>query len=128
MARKLTVLVIDDTAAHRKLYSSWLRVGGYTPRVLADERNALDLVRETRPDAIIVDVLMSRLSGLDVIETLKANVDTAAVPVMALTVLDNRASEDAAFAAGADAFLSKQVGLEDFLAKIADLCNLTVRA
>lgn len=121
MADRKCILLVEDTASHRKLYASWLTIGGYEPHVLADERTAQRAAEELRPAAIIVDIRLPNISGLDVIEGLKADARTRAIPVMALTVLDSPADKDACLAAGADVFVTKPDHIATFLDRIAAL-------
>lgn len=121
MADRKCIMLVEDTASHRKLYASWLRIGGYDPHVLADERTAQRAAEELRPAAIIVDIRLPNISGLDVIEGLKADERTRAIPVMALTVLDSPTDKDACLAAGADVFVTKPDHIATFLDRIAAL-------
>lgn len=121
MAHRKCILLVEDTASHRKLYASWLKIGGYDPHVLGDERVAQRMAEELRPAAIIVDIRLPNISGLDVIEGLKADERTRAIPVMALTVLDSATDKDACLAAGADVFVTKPDHIATFLDRIAAL-------
>ncbi|WP_294197861.1 response regulator [uncultured Sphingomonas sp.] len=114
-------MLVEDTASHRKLYASWLRIGGYEPHVLDDERAAQRAAEELTPAAIIVDIRLPNISGLDVIEGLKSAERTRAIPVMALTVLDSPTDKDACLAAGADVFVTKPDHIATFLDRIATL-------
>ena len=118
---KKRIMLVEDDPSHRKLYSSWLKIGGYDPRVIDDERGALDAAATIAPDAIIVDIRLPNVSGLDVIETLKGAPATRAIPVMALTVLQSQHDMDACYAAGADAFVSKPDHIASFLDKVSGL-------
>ncbi|KQN93960.1 hypothetical protein ASE95_03445 [Sphingomonas sp. Leaf231] len=123
MAHRKCILLVEDTASHRKLYASWLKIGGYEAHVLADERNAQRVAEELSPAAIIVDIRLPNISGLDVIEGLKRTELTRSIPVMALTVLDSLADQEACFAAGADVFVTKPDRIATFLDRIAALLH-----
>ncbi len=114
-------MLVEDTPSHRKLYASWLRIGGYEPHVLSDERGAQRAAEDLRPAAIIVDIRLPNISGLDVIGGLKAEERTRSIPVMALTVLGSRTDEAACLAAGADVFVTKPDRIATFLDRIAAL-------
>lgn len=116
MADQQQVLLIEDTPSHQKLYSLWLRIGGYRTSVLADERMALENAARLQPDLIIVDIRLPHISGLDIIEALKAQEATRHIPILALTVLDSRQDKQACYDAGADAFASKSIQIQPFLA------------
>jgi two-component system OmpR family response regulator len=115
------IMLVEDTASHRKLYSSWLRIGGYDPHVLDDERTVQKAAEKVRPAAIIVDIRLPNVSGLDVIEALKTDTRTRAIPVMALTVLDSASDRRACLDAGADVFVTKPDRIATFLDRIAAL-------
>ncbi len=121
MPDRKCIMLVEDTASHRKLYASWLRIGGYEPHVLEDERAAQRAAEELTPAAIIVDIRLPNISGLDVIEGLKSAERTRAIPVMALTVLDSPTDKDACLAAGADVFVTKPDHIATFLDRIATL-------
>lgn len=118
---KKRILLVEDTPSHRKLYSSWLGIGGYDARVIEDERETQRCAEALKPSAIIVDIRLPNLSGLDVIETLKAADGTRAIPILALTVLGSEQDRAACLAAGADAFLSKPNHIATFLETVTDL-------
>ena len=118
---KKRIMLVEDDPSHRKLYSSWLKIGGYDPRVVDDERGALVAAETIEPAAIIVDIRLPNVSGLDVIETLKGAPATRAIPVMALTVLQSQHDMEACYAAGADAFVSKPDHIASFLDKVSNL-------
>lgn len=121
MPHRKRIMLVEDTASHRKLYASWLRIGGYDPHVLADERAVQQTVEDVRPAAIIVDIRLPNVSGLDVIEGLKSDERTRAIPVMALTVLDSQTDRQACLDAGADVFVTKPDRIATFLDRIATL-------
>lgn len=123
MADRKCIMLVEDTPSHRKLYASWLKIGGYDAHVLSDERKAQQVAEDLCPAAIIVDIRLPNISGLDVIESLKNAERTRAIPVMALTVLDSPADKDACLAAGADVFVTKPDHIANFLDRIAALLH-----
>jgi CheY-like chemotaxis protein len=80
------ILLVDDDANIRKLAKMSLeRVGGWDVQVVAGGQEALDSLCGLLPDLIILDVMMPGLDGLAVLERLKGNPSTAAVPVILMT-------------------------------------------
>lgn len=100
------VLVIDDDAATRDLLARFLTREGFAVRTAPDGRSGLHLAREMRPDAILLDVMMPRLDGWGVLSALKAEPDLAAIPVVMVTVVQERGL---AFSLGAADYLNKPV-------------------
>lgn len=118
-----TVLVVDDTAAHRYIMSSWLRRAGF--EVIEAATGAEALVR-TNPhiDAIVLDVNLPDIHGGEVCRRLKAEPSTAHIPVLhvSATAVD-AASRTAGLEGGADAYLPEPLDRDEFLATISALCR-----
>ena len=100
-----TVLVVDDDADSRLIYSEYLRAHGWLAFTAADGRIALDKIEELRPDAIMLDLAMPRVDGWTVLRRLRDSSWTVDVPVVVVTA--SMSARDLAFQAGCDAFLLK---------------------
>jgi len=83
------VLVVDDDPRVRTLLRQELEEAGHRVLEAADGRAALEAVRGRRPDLVILDVMMPELSGFDVAAVLKGDPDTARIPLMILTVVED---------------------------------------
>ncbi|MHB8578139.1 MAG: response regulator, partial [Dehalococcoidia bacterium] len=108
-----TVLVIDDDPVVRDLLQRALNQAGYTVETAASGADGLRRAKELRPAAITLDVLMPGMDGWQVLTALKADPELAHIPVIMLTMLDDR---ELGYALGATAFLSKPVDREKLLA------------
>ncbi|MFN8633851.1 MAG: GAF domain-containing protein [Chloroflexota bacterium] len=106
-------LVIDDDPATRDLLARFLRAEGFGVVVAASGEEGLQIARAQRPALITLDILMPGLDGWSVLSTLKSNPDTADIPVVMLTILDDR---DLGFSLGATDYLTKPVDRERLLA------------
>ena len=111
-----TVLVIDDNAQARELIRRVLVDEGFRVIEAADGAEGLDLARRDPPDAITLDVLMPRMDGWAVLAELKADPALADVPVIMLTMLDDRRL---GFALGATEYLTKPLDRERLRALVA---------
>ncbi|WP_237214076.1 response regulator [Falsiroseomonas oryziterrae] len=100
------VLVIDDDAATRDLLSRFLRREGFAVRCAPDGAQGLEMARQLRPVAILLDVMMPRMDGWAVLSALKADAALAGTPVVMVTVVQERGL---AFSLGADDYLNKPV-------------------
>jgi len=100
------VLVIDDDAGTLELLSRLLHREGYRVATATTGEEGLKLAASLRPQAVILDVLMPRLDGWAVLTALKQNSTTQAIPVIVVTMLDDR---DMAFSLGAAEFMTKPV-------------------
>ncbi|MES2359068.1 MAG: response regulator [Gemmatimonadota bacterium] len=103
------VLVIDDEASVRSLMRRFLLREGLTVDEAATGEAGLRAARETRPDAITLDVMMPGMDGWSVLAALKADPDLCDVPVIMLTIVDDKR---AGFALGASEYLTKPIDRE----------------
>jgi len=109
-----TVLAIDDDAAARDLIGRFLGAEGYRVITAADGEEGLRLAREQRPDLITLDVMMPHVDGWSVLQELKGDPELAAIPVILLTMTDER---NLGFALGASEYLTKPID-RDQLAEV----------
>ena len=100
----IMILVAERDPITAELEQYFLGNEGYDVLVALDGAGALDDAKRVRPDLVIVDVILPGVSGLKVCQALKADPQTASIPVLVFSVLDVR---ERALAAGADAFLLK---------------------
>ncbi len=101
-----TVLVIDDDPTAREMLARMLAREGYNVRLAASGEDGLRAAREEHPDVITLDVLMAGLDGWGVLSRLKGDAATADIPVVVVTVIDDR---NLGFALGAADYLTKPV-------------------
>jgi signal transduction histidine kinase len=100
------VLVIDDDATARDLLTRHLQSSGFQVRCAASGAEGLRLARELRPAVITLDVLMPNMDGWAVLAALKAEPTLADIPVVMITMVDDR---NLGYALGADDFITKPV-------------------
>ncbi|HSG71172.1 MAG TPA: response regulator, partial [Planctomycetaceae bacterium] len=100
------ILVVDDDANVREMMSRYLSDHGFEVITAGDGVSALRLVRRENPDLIALDVVMPELDGWTVLAALKADEQTASIPVVMTTTVDN---EEKGFALGADDYLLKPI-------------------
>jgi two-component system response regulator MprA len=113
------ILVVDDESAVREAIERALRLDGYDVAVAADGREALETLDVRAPDAVVLDVLMPQVDGLDVCRRLRDRGDRT--PVLMLTARDAVADRVAGLDAGADDYLVKPFALEELLARLRAL-------
>ncbi len=100
------VLVVDDDASQRELLTRFLERDGFAVRTAMDGRAGLELARELRPRAILLDVMMPQMDGWSVLSALKADPDVASIPVVMVSFVNEPAM---ASALGAADYLTKPV-------------------
>jgi len=108
-----TILVIDDDAAVRDLMQRFLAKEGFRIQTASGGEQGLHLAREMQPDAITLDVMMPGMDGWAVLSALKADPGTADIPVVMLTIVDDK---NLGYALGADDYLTKPIDRERLLA------------
>jgi signal transduction histidine kinase/CheY-like chemotaxis protein len=101
-----TVLVIDDDPAARELVTRYLISEGFCIETATDGEEGLRRARERRPDAVTLDVLMPGMDGWTTLAAFKADPELADIPVIMLTMVDNK---DVGFSLGASDYLVKPI-------------------
>ena len=116
--REATVLYVEDNEYNRKIVRQLLTRTSYRLREAADGEAALGMVREERPDLILMDVQLPKMSGLEVTRALRDDPATAAVPIIVVTSFALSGDEQRAMAAGASAYIAKPYSPRELLALI----------
>ena len=111
------LILADDERTIRTTLTGLLEANGYAVRAAKNGAEALRLHRERRPDLMLLDVMMPKMSGYEVCETVRRT-DTE-TPVLFLTALDSDRDELRGLDAGADVYISKTVSDDVLLARIA---------
>ena len=111
------ILVAEDETSLNDLLQDALRMNGYETISAKHGLEALRLIREEKPDLVILDINMPQLDGFGVIEKLRNENNN--VPVIVLTARDQRDDKSIGFGLGADDFVTKPFGLEELLMRVA---------
>ncbi|MBA8826820.1 two-component system response regulator MprA [Saccharopolyspora lacisalsi] len=119
----MRILVVDDDRAVRESLRRSLEFNGYQVELAADGQQALDSMAEQRPDALVLDVMMPRLDGLEVARRLRGTGDD--LPILVLTAREAVSDRVAGLDAGADDYLPKPFALEELLARLRALLRRT---
>ncbi|MFE5283688.1 response regulator transcription factor [Nocardia sp. NPDC056611] len=119
----MRILVVDDDRAVRESLRRSLTFNGYTVDLAVDGLDALEKTASQRPDALVLDVMMPRLDGLEVCRRLRSTGDD--LPILVLTARDSVSERVAGLDAGADDYLPKPFALEELLARLRALLRRT---
>jgi DNA-binding response OmpR family regulator len=103
----MKIVVADDDRMFRKAAETTLRRQGYAVTTASDGEEALQLIRAERPDIIVLDLIMPKLQGFDVLQVLKQDSLTAAIPVIVLSSLTQEQDKQEALDLGAVAYFNK---------------------
>lgn len=115
----MRILVVDDDRAVRESLRRSLQFNGYQVDLAGDGQQALESVVNQRPDAMVLDVMMPRLDGLEVCRRLRSTGDD--LPILVLTARDAVSDRVSGLDAGADDYLPKPFALEELLARLRAL-------
>jgi CheY-like chemotaxis protein len=109
MPQSRTILLVEDHEDNRIVYSTILEHFGYVVLLAGDGAEGVRLAKERRPDLILMDVSIPVMDGWTATATLKADPETASIPVIALTAHALAADRDRAAQVGCDGYLAKPV-------------------
>ena len=124
MASNNKILIADDNQANCELLEAYLASVDCEVQVAVDGQDALDKVAQFEPDLILLDVMMPKLSGFEVCETLKENPTTRRIMVLMVTALNERGDIERAVQAGTDDFLSKPVNQVELIKRVENMLKL----
>ena len=118
MSDPKTVLIVEDNELNMKLFEDLLEAHGYNTMQTNDGRKVLAMVRENRPDLIIMDIQLPEISGLEVTASLKKEDDLKDIPVIAVTAFAMKGDEEKIRAGGCEDYISKPISVLDFIAVV----------
>ena len=124
MNKSARILVVDDTPMNVKLLADVLRYEGYQVVTAAGGKEGLAKVDSEKPDLVLLDVMMPDLDGYAVCRAIRANPETAILPVVMVTALNPADERVKGLEAGADDFLSKPVNEPELLARVRSLLRI----
>jgi len=120
-----TILIVEDNELNMKLFNDLLQAHGYNTVQSVDGMDVLSLAREHRPDLILMDVQLPKVSGLAHTMALKADDELKDIPVIACTAYAMKGDEAKILDAGCDGFIAKPISVPSFLATIAQHLGLS---
>jgi len=119
------VLIVEDEPDVLLLLENRVRAAGHDVESVTDGESAIEILAERRPAVIVLDWMMPRVSGIDVLERLRVDDPEHAVKVLMLTAKSQQSDIDRAYAAGADDYIVKPFSSRDLIERIAVLADAT---
>jgi diguanylate cyclase (GGDEF)-like protein len=113
------ILIVDDTLENLKLLSSLLTEQGYSVRKATTGQMALKAIQSLPPDLVLLDIMMPDLNGFDVCKQLKSQAETADLPIIFLSALDEAFDKVHAFEVGGADYISKPFQIEEVLVRVS---------
>ena len=115
------ILVVEDNELNLKLFCDLLGAHGYEAEPVRDGREALERARAFAPDLVVMDIQMPHISGLELIEQMKADDELRRTPIMAVTAYAARGDEERIRDAGAEGYVSKPISVVRFVEAVRAL-------
>ncbi len=123
---KVKILLVEDDKSLREIYGVRLLAEGYDIVSAGDGEEALAMAIKERPQLIISDVMMPKISGFDMLDILRSTTETRGIKVIIMTALSSQDQRMRGEALGADRYLVKsQVGIEDVVRAVHDVLGDT---
>jgi DNA-binding response OmpR family regulator len=116
--RRSLILVVDDVEGNRQLVCRRLSPFGYDLHQAESGEQALEFIRDRKPDLVLLDYMMPVMNGIDVLKVMRQDWQLGAIPVIMLTARAESDAVVAALAAGADDYVTKPIDFEVLRARI----------
>jgi two-component system cell cycle response regulator DivK len=115
------ILVVEDNALNIKLFCDLLTAHGHETEPVTDSRDALEAARAFHPDLVITDIQLPYITGIELMELLRADDQLKNVPIMAVTAYAAAGDDERIRAAGAQAYVSKPISVIRFAETVDQL-------
>jgi two-component system, chemotaxis family, response regulator PixH len=116
-----TALVVDDSMTERQIISSCLEKEGIKVLIAVSGEEALEKVKNTRPDVIVLDVVLPGRSGFEICRELKAESATSSIPIVICSTKGSEMDKFWGMKQGADAYIPKPIDQNEFVRTIKQL-------
>ncbi len=115
------ILVVEDNALNIKLFCDLLTAHGHQTEPVTDSREALEAARAFKPDLVITDIQLPHITGIELMQQLRADEELKDVPIMAVTAYAAAGDDERFRAAGAQAYVSKPISVMRFAETVDQL-------
>jgi two-component system cell cycle response regulator DivK len=115
------ILVVEDNALNIKLFCDLLNAHGHQTEPVTDSRDALNAARAFKPDLVITDIQLPYVTGIELMQQLRADAELKDVPIMAVTAYAAAGDDERFRAAGAQAYVSKPISVMRFAETVDQL-------
>ena len=115
------ILIADDNPQGAELLEAYLDELGAEVKTAGDGEATLKLVSEWKPDLLLLDIMMPRMSGFEVCKRLRSNEETKKLGILMVTALDQHVDIERAVEAGTDDFLTKPINKNELIRSVKSL-------
>ena len=117
-SRKFDILIVDDDPQIHKLISKMLPLESYTVRSAYSASEAMEGISRAKPDLIVLDIMMPKVSGIEVCNQIKGSPETKDIMILILSAKDAQADRIEGLAHGADEYIAKPFHMRHLIRKI----------
>ena len=114
-----TILVIEDNKLNMKLVNGLITIGKYRMLEAVDAESGIQLIREQRPDLVLMDIQLPGMDGLSATKVIKEDPDLKDIPIVALTSFAMQGDEEKALAVGCTGYITKPIDTRKFLETVS---------
>ena len=118
-----TILIVEDNELNMKLFNDLLQAHGYDTLQTKDGREAVSLIEAHRPDLILMDIQLPKISGLEITRQIKEQDALKHIPVIAVTAFAMKGDEEKIMEGGCDGYIAKPISVPIFLETVAGVLN-----
>jgi two-component system, cell cycle response regulator DivK len=122
------ILVVEDNEKNRKLVRDLLTVKGYRVVEVETGEDGVRIAREQRPALVLMDIQLPGIDGIEALRQLRADGDTAAIPVVAVTASAMHRDRQTILAAGFDGYQAKPISVRPFLELVREVLDRPPRS
>ena len=112
------ILITDDSQLNAELLEAHLEGTGFDTKIVSNGDDALKAATEWKPDVILLDVMMPKISGFEVCRRLRANAKTRSIGVLMITALDQPTDVEQGVSSGTDDFITKPINKTELLLRV----------
>jgi len=109
------ILIVEDNEKNLKLVRDVLQVKGFSTIEAGSAEDGIKLAVERKPDLILMDIQLPGMNGIDALKVLRANKETASIPIVAVTASVMQQDRTLIMQAGFDGYIGKPINIKEFL-------------
>ena len=114
-----TILVVEDNELNMKLVRGLIKIGKYRMLEALDAESGIQLIREQRPDLVLMDIQLPGMDGLSATKSIKEDPSLKDIPIVALTSYAMQGDKEKALEAGCTGYIAKPIDTRNFLKTIS---------
>jgi len=114
------ILIVEDDAKNMKLFQDLLQANGYSTLEASNGKVGVEIVKSSRPDLVLMDIMMPVMNGIDAIKAIKADIGTQKIPVIALTSFALPDEKKRISESGCDGYMMKPIRIKALLKMIGN--------